>query len=312
MIPLSKFPKPGVDRERVRVESFAQQHIAQQGAEDFARQDFWPLMRRYLGREKTYLDVLCGTGGWVIFLHDEGYLVEGVDPSRRVAQAISEYAPEIEVRVARPTQLPYADASVDGIVAIGALEGLEGETLAALREWRRVLREDGTLFFQVPAASFLRRMAYLPLKRVEYALKTTAGQKPVFAAYLFTPAELAKLVRKADFAIVELVPHELPDTAAHFALYHDWPFLRARPARPPRKAGGSGAGPQYELNALGRAIKRSCGALSPWCAPSGLFAIAKALPPRARHAEPQAKDLERSFVVAQEDPAGSDASLRSV
>lgn len=271
MIPLYKFPRPGVDRERVRQESFARQHIARSGAEDFARQDFWPLLRRFLREDKRYLDVQCGTGGWVIFLHDEGYHVEGVDPARRVAQAISEYEPNIPVRVAPPTALPYADASLDGIVAIGALESLEGRVLDALREWRRVLKEDGTLFFQVPSASLLRRLFYLPLKRLEFALKTAGGRTPVFTAYLFAPGELAQLVRKAGFAIVELIPHELPDPDAHFALYHDWPFLRRDHP--------------YRLNALGRAVKRACASLSPWLSASGLFAVAKALPPRERPPE---------------------------
>lgn len=264
MIPLYALPTPGIDREQRRAESFARQHIAQAGAEDFARQDFWPLMRRYLRPGRTYTDIQCGTGGWVIFLHDEGYDVEGVDPSRRVAQAVSEYAPDIPVHVAHASRLPYADGSLDGLIAMGALERMEHEVVSTLREWRRVLREDGTLFFQVPAASVLRRATYLPLKRVEYALKTAFGQTPIFTTYLFTPGELTQLVRQADFAIVELIPHELPGPAEHFALYHDWPFLRAD--RP------------YVLNALGQIVKRTCQALSPWCASSGIFVIAKALP----------------------------------
>lgn len=287
MISLYKFPPPGVDREKVRAESFARTHVAQRGAEDFARQDFWPLMKRFLRKEKRYVDVRSGTGGWVIFLHDEGYHVEGVDPSRRVAQAIYEYEPEIQVRVAPPTALPYADGSIDGIVAMGALESLEGQTLAALREWRRVLREDGTLFFQVPSASVFRRLTYLPLKRLENLCKTAAGRKPVFTAYLFAPGELARLVRRAGFAIVELIPHELPGSDEHFALYHDWRFLRG--------------GQPYHLNALGRGVKRLCAGISPWCAASGLFAVAKALPRSfPRHPEPPAKDL-----------GDRDASLRS-
>lgn len=273
MIPLYKFPKPGVDRERAREDAFARAHIAREGAEDFSRQDFWPLMRRFLRREKQYLDVLCGTGGWVIFLHDEGYRAEGVDPSRRVAQAISEYEPEISVTVAAPVRLPYEDASLDGIVAIGSLEGLQGNVLTALREWRRVLKYDGTLFLEVPYANLLRRLAYLPLKRLEYLLKKSVGREPVFAAYLFTPSELARLVRQAGFAIVELIPHELPDPEAHFALYHDWPFLRGD--RP------------YRLNAFGRRLKRACERLSPWCAATGLFAVAKALPSREEPREPR-------------------------
>lgn len=264
MIPLYKFPKPGIDREAVRAASFARTHVAQHGAEDFARQDFWPLLRRFLRKGQRYVDVQCGTGGWVIFLHDEGYRVEGVDLSRRVAQAIYEYEPEIPVRVAPPTALPYADGSLDGIVAMGALESLEGRTLDALREWRRVLREDGTLFFQVPSANLFRRLTYLPLKRLEYLWKTAAGRKPVFTAYLFAPGELARLVRRAGFAIVELIPHELPGSDEHFALYHDWPILRGD--RP------------YHLNILGRGVKRLCAGLSPWYAASGLFAVAKALP----------------------------------
>lgn len=277
MIPLYAFPKPGVDREQLRAASFARQHIAQSGAEDFARQDFWPLMRRYLRQGGAYADIQCGTGGWVIFLHDEGYDIEGVDPSRRVAQAITDYEPDITVHVAHSAHLPYADGSLDGLVAMGALERLQNGVVPALREWRRVLREDGTLFLQVPAASTLRRATYLPLKQAEYALKTAAGQTPHFTAYLFTPGELAKLVRSADFAIVELIPHELPGAAEHFALYHDWPFLRANPAK---ASGRSGVG-AYQLNALGQTVKRTCQALSPWCASSGIFAVAKALPQTA-------------------------------
>lgn len=265
MIPLYKFPKAGVDRERLREESFARQHIAHHGAEDFAHQDFWPLMKRYLHKEKTYLDVQCGTGGWVIFLHDEGYRAEGVDPSRRVAHAISEYEPEIPIRVAAPTRLPYANESLDGIVAIGALESLK-ETSIALHEWRRVLREDGTLFLQVPCANLIRRLTYLPLKRLEHLVKTALGQTPVFTACLFTPSELSRLARRAGFAVVEMIPHELPDTDAHFALYHDWPFLRGE--RP------------YRLNAFGRWVKNVCRSISPWFSATGVFVVAKALPPK--------------------------------
>ncbi|MDP3685922.1 MAG: hypothetical protein Q8R32_03780, partial [bacterium] len=157
--------------------------------------------------------------------------------------------------------------------------------LAALREWRRVLRVDGTLFFQVPYANPLRRLTYLPLKRIEYVVKTFLGQKPVFAAYLFTPAELRRLARQAGFAIVELIPHELPDPDTHFALFHDWPFLRARPAKPDLPGGAlaksgerSGGDRPYRLNPVGRVVKRFCQAVSPWFASTGLFAIAKALP----------------------------------
>ncbi len=264
MIPLYKFPKPGVDRERFRQESFARQHVARHGAEDFARQDFWPLLRRYLKADRRYLDVQCGTGGWVIFLHDEGYQVEGADTARRVAQAITEYEPDIRMHVAPPTRLPHADGSLDGVVAIGTLEALEGKLSEALREWRRVLKEDGTLFLEVPYANLLRRLAYLPLKRLEYAVRRLFGRQPVFTAYLFTPGELAKLARTAGFAIVELQTHELPDPDAHFALYHDWPWLRG--------------GRPYRLNAVGRLVKEVCFTISPWFFATGLFAVAKALP----------------------------------
>lgn len=265
MISLYKFPRPGVNRERLREESFARQHIARYGSEDFARQDFWPLLQQYLRKDHLTIDVQCGTGGWVMFLHDEDYRVEGVDPSRRVAYAISEYAPDIPVRVAPSTRLPYAGGSVDAIVAIGALESVEDGVRGALREWRRVLREDGTLFLEVPYANPLRRCAYLPLKHVEYILKTAAGRKSAFAGYLFTGRELSPLLRDARFALMELIPHELPDADAHFGLYHDWWFLRGDR--------------QYRLNAAGRAVKKLAVSLSPWFASTGLFAVAKAIPP---------------------------------
>lgn len=265
VISLHTFPRTSlVERERAREESFARQHVAQHGAEDFSRQDFWPLLRRYLKRDKRYVDVQAGTGGWALFLHDEGYVVEAVDPSRRVAHAISEYASDLPVHVAPPTHLPFAAESVDGIVAIGALESLEGQVVTALREWRRVIKEDGTLFVQVPFANLMRRLMYLPLKRLDYVVKTSVGQRPLFAGYLFTRAQLSGLLREAGFAVIELIPHELPPDRGHFGLYHDWSFLRG--AR------------LYHLNALGEFVRRVCSALSPWAAPTGIFAVVKAIP----------------------------------
>ncbi len=261
MYKLEKFYTKDFDRQRYREDKFAQEHIAGKSSAEFRKQGFWPLLEEYLPREKKILDVGCGIGGWILFLKEEGYDVEGIDIAARTVRALTEYDPDLKVKVASMTAIPYADGSLDGVLAIGTLEYVEDKVEEALREVRRVLKKDGVFFAEVPSLSTLRRLIYVPLKRLEKVLRGTLGHQLTFSNYLFGRNELKKLLEAAGFEVLEVRPHELPDADSHYGLHVDWPFLR-------------GAEP-YKLNALGLLVKKIANAVSPWVASTGMVIVAR-------------------------------------
>jgi arsenite methyltransferase len=90
------------------------------------------------------LDLGCGTGVATQVLRRHGCAAVGLDlASRRLALA-RENDPELAVVVADARSLPFADASLDGILAECSLT-LAGYSAATLSECRRVLRPGGRL-----------------------------------------------------------------------------------------------------------------------------------------------------------------------
>jgi SAM-dependent methyltransferase len=266
MFKLEKFYAPGFNPQQYWDDRYSREHIAGKSSEQFRQQGFWPLLQKYFSKDKRYLDAGCGMGGWIIFLNEEGYTVEGIDVAARTVRALTEYDPDLRVKIAPITAIPYADASFDGVLAIGTLEYQEDRVPEALREVYRVVRDGGIFFLEVPIANVVRRLLYMPLKRLEKIFRQSQGQRPAFANYLFDRGELSGLLRAAGFEVVEEQPHELPDKHSHYGLYVDWPFLR-------------GSAP-YKLNALGLFVKTVCNALSPWIASTGTVIVARKLPGR--------------------------------
>lgn len=261
MYTLYKFYPKEYNSQQYWDNKYAQEHIAGKSSEEFRKQDFWPLLQKYLDKSKHYLDAGCGVGGWIIFLAEDGYNVEGIDTMARTVRALTEYDPSLTVKVASITRMPYKDASLDGVIAIGTLECVENAIDVALDEVKRVLAPQGLFFFEVPSVSFWRRWFYLPLKTLEKLIKERLGKKPTFSSYLFTRNDVKKLLADHDLEMVEMHSHELPGPKEHYGLYIDFPFLRGQEP--------------YELNVLGRLIKLLSNAVSPWIASTGMVVVAK-------------------------------------
>lgn len=261
MFKLEKYYKEGFDRQRLLEDRFAQEHIAGNSTDAFKRQGFWLVLERSLDKGKRYLDAGCGIGGWIIFLKEQGYDIEGVDVAARTVRALTEYDPDLKVKVASMTRLPYENESLDGVLAIGTLEYVEDKVPEAIAEAARVLKPGGLFFMEVPVATPLRRATYIPLKRLEKIMRSWKGQQPVFSNYLFDRGELRGLLDKGGFEISEERPHELPESDSHYGLYIDFPILR-------------GESP-YKLNVPGRLVKFLLNSISPWIASTGMVIVAK-------------------------------------
>lgn len=256
-----KFYPPDFNPKQYWEDRYAQEHIAGRDAADFRKQGFWPLLERHLTKRGNYLDAGCGVGGWVVFLHEEGYTVAGIDEAPRTVRALTEYNPDLNVKIAPITRIPHPDASFDGVLAIGTLEYIEEQLPQALKEVHRVLKPDGWFFMEVPYANMLRRLLYLPLKRWQYHLYKAMGYHPTFAHYFMDQTSLTNLLNEAGFTVAHVAPHELPEVHSHYGLYVDWRIFR---------------GPEpYQLNLLGRLVKAIANTISPWVASTGMVVVAK-------------------------------------
>lgn len=260
MIPLYKF------RQREKRPSDWDAKYAAEGADAddptaYAAQPFVQTILRYLRVGQRILDAGCGTGGLLRFLKQRGGDVTGVDASLTAIERLRRAAPDIPAQVASIEQLPFPDASFDAYLAIGSWEYSEGGPGAAAREAARVLKPGGLAFIEVPQASILRSLLYLPLKRVEYVVQKMKGHQPRFAHHFFARRELETLLKSHSFEIAEVRPHDLPEPKRHYGLWVDWPLLRG--------------GKHYELNVLGRFVKILGNGVSPWTIATGMFIVAR-------------------------------------
>lgn len=258
---VEKFYPAGFDPQQYWDDKYSREHIAGTGSGEYAKQGFWPVLEQQLKQDGRYLDAGCGIGGWILFLTDQGYHVEGMDSAARTVRALTEYNADLKIKVGSLTAMPYPDAQFDGVLAIGSLEYMERTVLEALRELARVTRPGGFVFLEVPLANTLRRWVYLPLKGVKRLIKISHGRQPTFANYLFTQQSLKDLLARAGFAVAVMQPHELPDVKSHYGLYIDWRWLRGREP--------------YKLNMVGRLVCMVCQAISPWFASTGMVVVAR-------------------------------------
>ncbi len=259
MYKLLKFYPPDFNPQRSRAERYSS--LAGRSAAEYRQQDFWPLLEKNLAKGERYLDAGCGLGGWIIFLNELGYQVEGTDAIAQAVRSLTEYDPSLKVKIAPISSLPYPDQYFGGVLAIGALEFVENGVIDAIKEMHRVLKPGGFLFIEVPYANWLRRLLYLPLKKIEHAIKKRQGLTPAFSNYLFGFIELQNILADSSFQITGTQAHDLPDRRSHFGLYIDWKILRDQ--KP------------YQLNHLGLIIKQLTNSISPWISSTGMVIVAR-------------------------------------
>ena len=197
----------------------------------------------------------------ILFLSEKGYSVQGIDAHPQAVRAITEYDPDLSVKIARSDAIPAMDNTLDGVLSIGSLEYTEGAVEESLKEFHRVLKSGGFVCIEVPLANTLRKLLYIPLKRIEGLFKRMTGQSATFAYYLFNKSEFEDVLTKSGFEIESIEAHDLPDAGSHFGLYSNFPILRGN--KP------------YELNVLGKLVKTISNAISPLVASAGMVVIAK-------------------------------------
>jgi len=93
-----------------------------------------------------YIDVGCGAGTYARWLDEQGVRVVGVDYSETaLRKAMARAAPAIAFCAADATRLPFADASVDGVLCLGVVQAIHASG-PLVRELARVLGHRGILW----------------------------------------------------------------------------------------------------------------------------------------------------------------------
>lgn len=143
------------------------------------------------------LEVGCGGGALMRSLAARGCQVTGVDVSEEAVRLASRAAEGCETLQADACALPFGSGSFDRVVAHHLIEHLE-DPVRALREWARVLRDDGILVICTPNRLY-------PSPRI--------FDDPTHV-HVYERKELCRLVEESGFQVLEsftVFPHLMKD-----------------------------------------------------------------------------------------------------
>lgn len=103
-------------------------------------------------QDVSVLNVGCGTGGTVDTLERFG-TVDNVDTSDDAIKFMKQHGYDRVYKI-KDIHLPFKDNTYDIVGAFDVLEHID-DHVGALKEWKRVLKEDGAIVITVPAYQWL-------------------------------------------------------------------------------------------------------------------------------------------------------------
>jgi len=228
-----------------------------------------PAFERWLPRDGRILEAGCGLGRWIAYFAHNGYRLTGLDVTADGMRQLRSKDVNAELVQGDVRGLPFRENSFDAVLSLGVLEHIEEGPEHALEEVVRVLKPGGTLFFQVPYNSPLRRVFVNRLHSLRMFVRKVRGARTCFHEYRFSRREVTRLLTRSGFSIREMVPDDLrpPKNMGMYVdvinLFGSEPLMRGRArsflyrlfARPDRNC---------ELTGFGNAIARACTAISPF------------------------------------------------
>ena len=129
-------------------------HVAGETAAPSADRAGLRLFAELVGPNKAVLDVGCGPGHITAFLADAGLSISGVDISPAMIELAQSSFPHINFRLGDQADLPFATASLDGVVSRHSIIHTPPEQLSdVVAEFARVLRRGSLLFVSFFAAA---------------------------------------------------------------------------------------------------------------------------------------------------------------
>jgi SAM-dependent methyltransferase len=224
-----------------------------------------PVVEDALPREGWVLDAGCGYGKWVAHLTLEGYRMLGLDRSQEGLTALHGALPRTPLLAGDVERLPFADGTLAAVLSSGVVEHFREGPLAALLEARRVLRPGGLLLVAVPYNSWSRKLLFHPALDALYAVLQRFGRRADFAEYRYDENDMRGFLNQAKFEVLSTHVDDFHPPKAK-GLWVDYNAILGR------------RGAMWELNAVGRALRKIVDALSPWLSCAGILCVARRRP----------------------------------
>lgn len=159
---------------------------------------------------RLYVDVGCGRGYYLHYYAALGHArVVGLERDPRIAalaRAALADVPGAQVAIGSATSLPFADASVAGVVMSEVLEHVDDDA-RALREAARVLQPGGTVALTVPHDRY--PWLWDPINRTRERFGVAPVREGALAGIwaghlrLYSEGRLAEIASQAGFDVVE-------------------------------------------------------------------------------------------------------------
>ena len=181
-------------------------------------------IQRATARKKTVkiMNIGCGTGGTIDMLESFG-VVDNVDISDDAIRFMKEHGYKRITKV-HDIELPFKNKSYDVVGAFDVLEHIEDQ-VGALKEWKRILKDDGAIVITVPAYQWLwtehdvslyHKRRYTVSRLVQAAAE--AGLKPEKKSY----AIVFSLPLVAGFRLLNKALHRKTDSETSYVDLPDW------------------------------------------------------------------------------------------
>lgn len=130
-------------------------------AKEMGRQDYiTDTFLKYFPRTGKILDGGCGIGQHVLAYRDLGYQMEGLDFSAEAIQRIIDFDRDAPCRRGNILQIDAPDSYYDCYYSLGVFEHFEEGPAAAIKEARRVLKDNGIFILNVPYENFFRKVKF--------------------------------------------------------------------------------------------------------------------------------------------------------
>jgi SAM-dependent methyltransferase len=196
---------------------------------------------KFLPKSGKILEAGCGLGRWIFYLKSHGYDITGVELNKTAVDLIHNYDPECPVEQGDVLNLGFSDNYFDAVISLGVMEHFIEGPDAALKETKRVLKNNGLLLLTLPTLNFIRMFFSHPLMDLKKMIKKALGRKLSFYEYRYSKREFTKYLKKFNFEILEIVHDEL-NSPKNIGLYTDFYFLQNKQKK-------------WELNCIGRMVE---------------------------------------------------------
>lgn len=169
------------------------------------------LYRNYLPRksEGKILEAGCGLGAKLLYWHNLGYDIIGIDYVAQSLQKLGKYKSSVKVVAADIHCIPFPDSFFKVYLSYGVLEHIETGYLDALMEAYRVLEPGGILVFMAPYDNWITNFNINPNNLIRRIKKKEIVRK-MFSKPPLTHDQL-RSYEKSSFFIRTLPVEEIKE-----------------------------------------------------------------------------------------------------